>query len=175
MRIGLPLITFWSQWTWWSKCRSKQADFKNLRYTCIKWTLGFIERMLLGIEVCTRRKCGVGERGSAVKAERMIHCSQQLSECACSHTLSLCLYLPLSLALLCIGTPASFSLAPPWQPASTTWCLNGRQRPHWCPSHSASLSSTKTAEENKREKEGWKWQPWRCSIQVDTVKHTKMP
>ncbi len=47
-------------------------------------------------------------------------------------------------------------LAPPWQPASTTSCLKGRQHPNWCSSRCASLSSIKHIQ-----RDGRKWQSWK--------------
>lgn len=101
---------------------------------------------------------GMGEWGSAVKVERMIHSSllRSFQNAFClSLSLSLPLSMPVSLSLLLLPTPASVhmplsaTLVPPWQPASATSCLKGRQRPNWCSSHWASLSSTKTLAEKK--------------------------
>ncbi len=48
-------------------------------------------------------------------------------------------------------------LTPPWQPASATSCLKGRQHPNWCSSRHASLSSIKHIQ-----RDGRKWQSWKA-------------
>lgn len=172
---SLSTSMYWSLMTWWPRCGLKQVDFKYLRNRCLKLALGYIERMLLGMKVCTWRKCGVGERGSVVKAVWMIHCSQQLSECACSHSLSLSISASLS------GPPLHWHTCL-FQPCSTLTAsfnnlvFKGKTTSKLMSlAYSSRLSSTKTTEENEWEKECWKWQPWRCSIQGGSVKHPKRP
>lgn len=82
----------------------------------------------------------------------MIHSLRALSACSLS--------LPSIFSQHTWLFPHAQVLAPPWQPASATSCLKGRQHPNWCSSHRPSLSSVKHIR-----RDGRKWQSWK------TIKH----
>lgn len=85
----------------------------------------------------------------------MIHSLRAFRALACSFSLPVHLSPTLFSQHTCLFRHTQV-LAPPWQPASATSCLKGRQHLNWCSSRCASLSSIKHIQ-----RDGRKWQSWK--------------